>query len=336
MDMVNASISRPASKPTLFPFLLLLPRIVHEAGSFVITMPNAYHAGFNTGYNCAEAVNFAPCNWMPYGGDIVRKYRAQRKPVTVSYDQMLVSLLLAAKAVALAHGPGGEDEQLGGVEKAESGAGGQAVKKEEAAAGKGKVVSSSRGGGGGSSSRQPVRNRCRRDSGGSSGKESSGGEEEAAGKQGKQQQRPEGSRRAATRGATAAAAALKTPTKSPAKKKAVTPATAAAAAEVDSGFDEQSSSSDSDAVGSDSDSSSGSGSDSEDLMEVDGAAGTAAADDDGWLKRWSDGIRKRDAPKLSILHAIGELAVRVEEEQLRQAVAKHWGVKQVRDRNNEG
>ncbi len=24
-------------------------RLVHEAGAFVITMPNAYHAGFNTG-----------------------------------------------------------------------------------------------------------------------------------------------------------------------------------------------------------------------------------------------------------------------------------------------
>jgi hypothetical protein len=285
-------------------------------------MPNAYHAGFNTGYNCAEAVNFAPCNWMPYGGDIVRKYRAQKKPVTVSYDQMLVALLLAAKAVAHAHGLGGGDEDLGGAERADSDAGGQAVKKEEAAVAKGKAVSSSRGGAGagsGGSSRQLARTRRRRSSSSSRHEGSSDEAEE------QEELKPEGVQgrtRAGTRGTPAA----KTPAKSPAKVKAEA---AAAAVDLMPECPSDSSSSDS---GSDSDSSSSSGSDSDrDVeMEVDGGSAAAAGDDDGWLKRWSDGIRKRDAPKLSILHAIGELAVRVEEEQLRQAVAKHWGVQQVR------
>jgi hypothetical protein len=40
---------------------------VQEAGQFIITWPGAYHAGFNHGFNCAEAVNFALEDWIPWG-----------------------------------------------------------------------------------------------------------------------------------------------------------------------------------------------------------------------------------------------------------------------------
>ncbi|KAL1840541.1 hypothetical protein VTJ49DRAFT_362 [Mycothermus thermophilus] len=36
-------------------------------GEFVVTYPYGYHSGFNLGYNCAEAVNFALDSWLPMG-----------------------------------------------------------------------------------------------------------------------------------------------------------------------------------------------------------------------------------------------------------------------------
>jgi JmjC domain, hydroxylase len=41
--------------------------LVQHAGEFVITYPRGYHAGFNTGLNCAESVNFALNSWLDLG-----------------------------------------------------------------------------------------------------------------------------------------------------------------------------------------------------------------------------------------------------------------------------
>ena len=41
--------------------------VEQKAGEFIITFPFAYHMGFNAGFNCAEAVNFATPRWISIG-----------------------------------------------------------------------------------------------------------------------------------------------------------------------------------------------------------------------------------------------------------------------------
>lgn len=42
-------------------------KAIQKPGEFIITLPGAYHGGFNLGKNCAEAVNFATSNWIKQG-----------------------------------------------------------------------------------------------------------------------------------------------------------------------------------------------------------------------------------------------------------------------------
>ncbi|KAI9822625.1 MAG: hypothetical protein M1827_000344 [Pycnora praestabilis] len=62
-----------------------------RAGQFVVTFPQAYHAGFNHGFNFNEAVNFAPPDWQPYGELGVQRSQEYRRPPCFSNDELLLT-----------------------------------------------------------------------------------------------------------------------------------------------------------------------------------------------------------------------------------------------------
>ncbi len=56
-----------------------------EAGTFIVTFPKAYHAGFSYGFNCGEAVNFAPSDWLKFGEEAEENYRLVARPSVFRY-----------------------------------------------------------------------------------------------------------------------------------------------------------------------------------------------------------------------------------------------------------
>lgn len=62
-----------------------------RAEQFVITFPQAYHAGFNHGFNFNEAVNFAPSDWEPWGAAGVERLQAFRRQPCFSHDELLLT-----------------------------------------------------------------------------------------------------------------------------------------------------------------------------------------------------------------------------------------------------
>ncbi|KAI3705304.1 hypothetical protein L1987_75539 [Smallanthus sonchifolius] len=75
-------------------------RCVQNPGEFILTFPRAYHSGFNSGFNCAEAVNVAPVDWLPHGHNAIELYREQARKTSISHDKLLLG---AARYAVKAH-----------------------------------------------------------------------------------------------------------------------------------------------------------------------------------------------------------------------------------------
>jgi hypothetical protein len=79
-------------------------RAVQVPGQIVLTMPRAYHCGFNCGWNVAEAVNWAPLEWLAFSRRAIGWERALQKTGTVNdvllgFVQMLAALNQAGAAL---------------------------------------------------------------------------------------------------------------------------------------------------------------------------------------------------------------------------------------------
>merc|ERR1719362_2519858 len=67
-------------------------RTNQSAGEFIVTFPRAYHAGFNQGFNLAEAVNFAPPDWLEMGRKCVENYSYMRRYCVFCHDEIVCKM----------------------------------------------------------------------------------------------------------------------------------------------------------------------------------------------------------------------------------------------------
>ncbi|XP_015794969.1 lysine-specific demethylase 5D isoform X2 [Tetranychus urticae] len=92
-------------------------RTNQQAGEFVVTFPRAYHAGFNQGLNLAEAVNFAPSEWISIGRICVDHYSMLQRYPVFSHDELICRMASIADQLDIAIAIATYDDMLEMVER---------------------------------------------------------------------------------------------------------------------------------------------------------------------------------------------------------------------------
>lgn len=71
-------------------------RCVQLPGEFSLIFPGTYYSGIDCGFNCSEAVNFAPIDWLPHGQNVVELYSGRSRKTSVSHDKLLLHAAIEA------------------------------------------------------------------------------------------------------------------------------------------------------------------------------------------------------------------------------------------------
>ncbi|EGC31405.1 hypothetical protein DICPUDRAFT_39970 [Dictyostelium purpureum] len=86
-------------------------------GEYVITFPQAYHAGFSHGFTIAEAVNFAPADWIPFGSSSIERYQKTHRSSVFSHEQLLYSIANRQPSPELSHWLSKEFQKIKSIEQ---------------------------------------------------------------------------------------------------------------------------------------------------------------------------------------------------------------------------
>ena len=71
-------------------------KVVQHAGEFIVIFARVYHSGFNSGFNCAEAVNFALPKWLEIGRK-AGHFQCQQGSVVIDWEEFEQNLELPVK-----------------------------------------------------------------------------------------------------------------------------------------------------------------------------------------------------------------------------------------------
>jgi histone demethylase JARID1 len=73
-------------------------------GEYILTFPGSYHAGFSTGINVGEAVNFVSRSWFDFGFKCQEIYRKTREKIPVlPIDWLIIENIMNLEHSVLDH-----------------------------------------------------------------------------------------------------------------------------------------------------------------------------------------------------------------------------------------